>query len=133
MDVRSAAAAAAERVIISEGSNGNPLDRRVHGQFLVSINSFDLILKMRRFFVLISAVSSPKWAPKRPKGVLNVREVNFRKIMICASNYVFWPGKLEFNVGTMIGRTIFNKGPFYEPEGPILKYKTSYIDMGIKV
>ena len=25
-----------------------------------------------------------------------------------------------------------NEGPFYGPEGPLIKYKTLYIDMGIK-
>ena len=72
--------------------------------------------------------------PKKTEGGPKCERSKFPKNNdMCIELYVFWPGKSEFNVGTTIGRTIFNKGPFYEPEGPILKYKTSYIDMGIKV
>ena len=72
--------------------------------------------------------------PKKTEGGPKCERSKFPKNNdMCIELYVFRPGKSEFNVDTMIGRTIFNKGPFYEPEGPILKYKTSYIDMGIKV
>ena len=55
--------------------------------------------------------------------------------MICTSNYILIDPVNQnlTSVRRLEGPFLLNKGPFYEPEGTIMKYKTSYIDMGIKV
>ena len=113
MDVRSAAAAAESQSGIKWKSTRPTCSRVVFG-----INQYlrPLSWKWDHFYFTIFTVTSPKRTLTDPRGFSMCE----KKIMICTSNYMLIdPVNQNLTSVRRLEGPFFDKGPFYDPEGPI--------------